>query len=277
MYGPDIVARTISKPTVRGTKSKKSWQYHGRSDVHSKVACWAVLFDLLDSCDIFADQASKGKVSFRVNHLMVGPINKTLDLVVCAVPKDRKPGSRRTFAELVRDYRIQLSASEKTVLKTLPVIEEELSSDVSEVLIALEAKACFTDLIGSMPRLHAEILATGYLAKLAAPSCITASYTLVNFADTFVSPGKKGIAKKHNQPHEAETVLSMIRKAIPTVQNEPKFGYDAIGASLIECQNDGSPVQIINSTPAPTHTDFINYGRMMTNLCGAYRKRFGNR
>lgn len=79
MYGPDIVARTINKPTVRGNKkrTKKAWQYHGRSDVHSKVACWAVLFDLLESCDVFHDQAAQGKVSFAVNHLMVGPINKT--------------------------------------------------------------------------------------------------------------------------------------------------------------------------------------------------------
>jgi hypothetical protein len=150
MHGPDIVARTINKATVRGTKTKKAWQYHGRSDVHSKVACWAVLLDLLHSCDVFRSQASHGKVSFAVNHLMVGPINKTLDLVVCAVQRGRQPKGRRTFAALGQHYGIQLSSSEQALLGSLPVLEEELSSDVSEVLVALEAKACFTDLVGSM-------------------------------------------------------------------------------------------------------------------------------
>lgn len=275
MYGPDIVARTISTPTVRG-KSKKAWQYHGRSDVHSKVACWAVLFDLLDSCDVFAAQAAVGKVSFAVNHLMVGPINKTLDLVVCAVPKGRKPRGRRTFAQLGQHYGIQLSPTEQALLTTLPILEEELSSDVSEVLIALEAKACFTDLVGSIPRLHAEILATGYLAKQAAPSCLSVSYTLVNGANSFVSPGE-GKVKKHNQPSDATNVLAMIAKAIPTAHNQPNFGYDAIGASLINCQNDGSTVNIVTAAPAPTHTDFIYYERMMRTLCGQYRNRFSNR
>jgi hypothetical protein len=276
MYGPDIVARTINKPTVRGTKSKREWQYHGRSDVHSKVACWAVLFDLLDSCDIFNTQATQGKISFAVNHLMVGPINKTLDLVICAVPKGRKPRGRRTFAQLGEHYGIQLSPDDQTALAGLPVIEEELSSDVSEVLIALEAKACFTDLVGSIPRLHAEILATGYLAKQAAPSCITVSYTLVNGASSFVSPGKQGNVKKHSES-EAKAVLDMIRKAIPTAHNQPAFGYDVIGASLIECRNDGSQVKILNTPPAPAHTDFIYYERMMTSLCGVYRSKFGHR
>ena len=214
MFGPDIVARTINKPTVRGNKTKKAWHDHGRSDVHSKVACWAVLFDLIESCDVFQAQAQQGKVSFAVNHLMVGPINKTLDLVVCAVPKDRKPSGRRTFAGLGQHYGIQLSSSEQALLAKLPVMEEELSSDVSEVLIALEAKACFTDLVGSIPRLHAEILATGYLAKQAASSCIAVSYTLVNAANSFVSPGKQGTIKKHNQPSDAKTVLSFPRNFV---------------------------------------------------------------
>jgi hypothetical protein len=275
MYGPDIVARTLSTPTVRG-ESGQAWQYHGRSDVHSKVACWAVLFDLLESCDIFADQAASGKVSFAVNHLMVGPINKTLDLVVCAVPRGRKPRGRRTFAALGQHYGVRLSPEEQAVLAAFPVVEEELSTDVSEVLIALEAKACFTDLVGSMPRLHAEILATGYLAKQAAPACISVSYTLVNGAESFVSPGR-GKPKKLNQPSDAANVMRMISKAIPTAHNQPAFGYDAIGASLIHCLNDGSPVTIVTTPPAPAHTDFIYYERMMTTLCGQYRNRFGNR
>ena len=276
MYGPDIVARTVSKPTRRG-KKRRAWQYHGRSDVHSKIACWAVLFDLLDSCDVFADHAAQGKVSFAVNHLLVGPISKKLDLVVCKIPKRRKASSRRTFAQVGAHFGIQLSADEREILNALPTMAEELSSDVSEVLVALEAKACFTDHVGAMPRLHAEILATGYLAKQAARRCITVSYTLVNGARTFVSPGKRGTVKQHNQPHDAEVVLGMLGRAIPRAHDQPRFGYDVIGASLIDCNNDGSPVLVINAPPAPQATDFIYYERMIHTLCSDYRSKFGRR
>lgn len=275
MFGPEIVARTLSRPTARGA-SPKEWQYHGRSDAHSKVACWAVLFDMLNSCDIFRTHAEERKISFAVNHLMVGPINKKLDLVVCAPNSNRLKASRRSFAELAAAFRIVLSRDEAAILAGMPQLEGELSHDVSEVLIALEAKACFTDLVKSIPRLHAEILATGYLAKQAAPSCLTVSYTLVNGATTFMSPGKAE-PSDHNQPSDARNVMEMIRKAIPRAAADRVFGYDAIGATLVECRNDGSRVAVAEGDPAPSTSDFINYGRMISSLCGAYRHRFGNR
>ena len=52
MRGPDILARTMSVATTRGS-SDRPWQYHSRSDNHSKVACWTVLFDLMRECDVF--------------------------------------------------------------------------------------------------------------------------------------------------------------------------------------------------------------------------------
>ena len=50
MKGPTILARSMSTATRRG-QDAVAWQYHSRSDSHSKVACWAVLFDLLCECD----------------------------------------------------------------------------------------------------------------------------------------------------------------------------------------------------------------------------------
>jgi hypothetical protein len=43
----DILVRTLSTPVPIGP-SKTPWQYHSRSDRHSKIACWGILFDLLD-------------------------------------------------------------------------------------------------------------------------------------------------------------------------------------------------------------------------------------
>ena len=106
---------------------------------------------------------------------MVGPINKTLDLVVTIVPPSRDSRSRRSSADLVDRYGIVLDDEERALLAALPRVDEDLSDDVSEVAVALEAKACMTEHLKSLPRLHAEILATGYLAKQAAPRCIAVS------------------------------------------------------------------------------------------------------
>lgn len=275
MLGPQILARTLSCATSRG-KSTRQWQYHSRSDNHSKAACWAILFDLLHECSIFREQAEKGKIGFAVNHVMIGKLNKTLDLVVCAIPPTRHGGVRRSFADLVNVYGIQLSDTERNILATFPPILEERSDDVSEVLIAVEAKACMTEHGKAIPRLFAEILATGYLAKQAAPRSITVSYTVVNAAEKFITPSGSAPTNVHNQPRDAQAVVDMLSSAIPTSSSFPSFGYDAVGVTVVSCHNDGSPVTLLDTPPAPGVNRFFHYDRMMRTLCAEFRSRFSS-
>lgn len=271
--GPAILVRTMSKATRRG-KDAAAWQYHSRSDNHSKVACWTVLLDLLSTCEPIRRRAERGELGFRINHVMVGPINKTLDLVVTLVSAARERGARATFAELVNRYGIELSDAERRRLASLPTVLEDLKDDVSEVAVALEAKACMTAHSASIPRLHAEILATGYLARTATPRCITVSYTLVNASTTFVSPGQSGQVSHHSQPQDAKHVVSMLGSAIPLARNVPGIGYDVVGVTVIECANDGSPVVHSSGDAAPKKGDHIHYERMLVSLCSEFRSRF---
>jgi hypothetical protein len=142
-----------------------------------------LLFDLLLECDAVRDAAVRGRVGFGINHVMVGAINKTLDLVLTIVPPTRVERPRRDFASMATALGVVFDAGDTAALAGLPTLYEDTRTDVSEVAVALEAKACMTDHVSSLPRLHAEILATGYLAKKAAPRCITVSYTLVNAAE----------------------------------------------------------------------------------------------
>lgn len=273
LMGPSILTRTMSAPTRRGSEGR-AWQYHSRSDTHSKVACWTVLFDLLMQCDIVRQQAQEGRLGFRINHVMVGPINKTLDLVVTVVPPSPAPGTRASFADLVDRYGIVLSEDERAALDRLPSVPEDRRDDVHEVAVALEAKACMTEHLKSIPRLHAEILATGYLARLAAPRCITVSYSLVNAAETFVSPGGKGKVNRHSQPEDARRVVQMLGTAIPLARQVREIGYDVVGCTVIECRNDGSPVIVSSGDAAPTTSEHHHYERMLRSLCAEYRSRF---
>ena len=276
MRGPDILARTMSVATTRGG-SDRPWQYHSRSDNHSKVACWTVLFDLMLECDVFREHVAAGRIGFGINFVMVGPINKTLDLVVTRIPATRKATPRIAFADLVEQYGIQLDADDRAMLDQLPAMAgESRKHDASEVAIALEAKACMTEHSKSLPRLHAEILATGYLARRAQPHCITASYSMVNASSTFVTPSGKGRVNRHTQPEDARRVVEMLGKAIPLKADSADVGYDVVGAIVVNCRNDGSPVTVLDAAPAPVkQKDHLHYERMISSLCGQYRARFG--
>lgn len=273
MLGPAILARTISVPTARG-KDTKAWQYHSRSDAHSKVACWTVLLDLLLECDALRNAASQGRIGFAINHVMVGPINKTLDLVLSRVPPNRQLAPRRTYADLASTYGIALTEEDQAALASLPPVDEDRNDDVSEVVLALEAKACMTEHIKSLPRLHAEILATGYLAKKAVPRCILASYSLVNAAPFFTTPSASGKINRHSQPGDAAKVVRMLSSAVPRAGDANSFGFDAIGVTVLECRNDGSPVTLLHGAPAPSVSDHVHYERMIRSLCSEYRARF---
>lgn len=176
------------------------------------------------------------------------------------------------------DYGVVMSDAERAVLDALPVIEEDRAEDVSEVAIALEAKACMTEHVKSLPRLHAEILATGYLAKKAKPNCITASYSLVNAAETFRSPGAKRSENVHSQPGDARRVIDMIATAIPRANETQQYGYDVVGVTSVVCRNDGSPVTLASGgRAAPRVDEHIHYAQMINDLCSAYRRRYGSR
>lgn len=276
MRGPAILARTMSTATQRGG-SAKAWQYHSRSDNHSKVACWTLLFDLLLECDALRRAADQGRIAFGINHVMAGQINKTLDLVVSIVPPERPSARRRTLQDVTESFGIALSADDIEKLRELPAIEEDRKSDVSEVAIALKAKACMTEHVKSLPRLHAEILATGYLARKASPRSITVSYSLINAATEFTTPSSGSPRRNvHKQPDDARRVAEMIRTAVPTVSDARDYGYDVVGITVVDCRNDGSAVRVVDDPNiAPARTDRTNYERMVRSICSEFRGRFG--
>jgi hypothetical protein len=275
MYGPDILARTMSVAKARGTTSR-AWQYHPRSDTHSKVACWTLLVDVMNECDVFREAARKGLLGFGINHVMAGPINKTLDLVVTrrAHPPARPSG--RDLGDVARELGIVLDERSRELLAGMPRFVADARGDVQEVAIALEAKACMTEHVKSLPRLHAEILATGYLAKRASPHSITVSYTLVNTAPFFVSPSGEGRKNAHAQPGAARAVIEMLDRAVPKLSETRDYGYDVIGVTTVDCRNDGTPVAVVSGDPFGVGSRHqLHYERMVRNLCSQFRARFG--
>jgi hypothetical protein len=84
MDGPEILTRSMTATKI-SDQFGNQWQYHPRSDRHSKVACWAAFYDLLNTSSLLRMHVADGKVIIGVNHTMQDfktRRKKELDLVI---------------------------------------------------------------------------------------------------------------------------------------------------------------------------------------------------
>ena len=156
MHGPSILVRTLTEPK-RVDRHNNHWQYHSRSDHHSKVACWGIVFDLLRHCPLLRRHVEIGSVNFGINHEMRDFRNdrkKNLDLVLCTPATGGSSKRELTLAKMVSEYDIELSIDEREALDRLPLLKQ---TPVGSVHLAVEAKACMTAHQRALPRLYDEL------------------------------------------------------------------------------------------------------------------------
>lgn len=281
MYCPDILVRTLSKAT-RKDRFGNEWQYHSRSDHHSKVACWGIVFDFLRNCPLLRSHVQAGKVMFGINHEMrdfVHDRKKNLDLVLCTPSGGKSPIGSGTLAAMAADYMIDLSPDEKRELSKLPTLQR---APVGGVLVALEAKACMTAHQRALPRLYDELNSSHLTVHGASDQAIAAGFVMVNVASTYLSPdlNKKNRQtdpewSSHAQPRDAQLAIDKV-KQLPRRARPDQTGYDALSIVVVECVNDGSPVTLLERPPAPPVGDIHAYASMIDRLGHIYATRFKN-
>lgn len=283
MHGTRLLARTLSTCTVLDKKLHNAWQYHSRSDHHSKVACWGILFDLLLTSRVLADHFRERRVAFGINHEMrdfrTGR-KKNLDLVICTPGTAKEAGrSQLDFRDLAKDWRIALDEEANRGLDALPPIRQEL---VGEVHVALEAKACMTAHRKARPRLYDELSSSHQTIHGSSANAIAAGFVMVNVADEFISPdrNKWSLAErpaaitKHKQPDDTLAVLEKIRE-IPRRASTQEAGFDALGVVVVNCRNDGkAPFKIVEASPAVDPGDVLHYDSMIRRAAKLYESRF---
>ena len=189
MHGPQILVDSMSVPSPRG-KSKDPWQYHPRSDNHSKVACWGVFFDLLRTSALLQHHVKAKKVIFGVNFTMSElphRAEKKLDLVISR-PSGKLPTRKpRMLAELAADWGVVLTPSQAAELGHLPLIIEGPVTG-SGVLVALEAKATMTAHTKALPRLYDELNSSQLTVHGASDQALAAGLVMINAGETFHQP-----------------------------------------------------------------------------------------
>lgn len=276
MYGPEILIRTLSSVTRRD-RSGNLWQYHSRSDHHSKVACWGVVFDLLATTPLLRRHVEAGVVCFGINHEMrdfVHDRKKNLDLVLCT---PRGITTNTTLSSIATDYGIELTDAEQAILKGLPKL---VRAPVGSVVMALEAKACMTAHQRALPRLYDELNSSHLTVHGASEQAIAVGFTMVNVASRYLSPdlNKKNRStdpewSQHRQPRDAQLAIDKI-KQLPRRAKVGDVGYDALSIVVIDMPNDGSPVSLVKTPPAPQAGDIYLYETMIARLSGIYATRF---
>jgi hypothetical protein len=236
-----------------------------------------VIFDLLLATPLLRRHVESGIVHFGINHEMrdfVHDRKKNLDLVLCT---PNGPPSRQTLVEIGSQYGVALSPEERERLDALPKLTR---APVGSVLLALEAKACMTAHQRALPRLYDELNSSHLTVHGSSDQAIAVGFTMINQARDYLSPDlnkKNRISdpewSHHNQPRDASLAVDKI-KQLPRRSKAGDVGYDALSIVVIEMQNDGSPVSLVKSPPAPQTGDIYDYDTMVARLSAIYATRF---
>jgi hypothetical protein len=278
--GPQILAHTLSRP---GTPDRHGniWQYHSRSDRHSKVACWSILFEMVQHSRLLRSHIEAGKVVFGVNQEMRDyrtNRTKNLDLVI-AVPADReRPRRTVTLADLAVRWSVRLTEKQQLTLSELPAFVE---GPTAMVLVALEAKACMTAHIKALPRLFDELNSSHATIHANGDGALAVGFAMANASPTFISPDLNkcdlsqypAVVSEHRQPLWVNRTVAKLEE-LPRRTSRGQDGFDAFGIVLVDMANDGSPVRIVTAPPAPNPSDVFHYDQMMHRLIHLYETSF---
>lgn len=241
------------------------------------MACWGILFDLLLTTPLLRRHVQSGVVCFGINHEIrdfTRDRTKDLDLVLCT-PAGQPSG--HTFAELARGYDMELSDHERSELDSLPLLQR---APVGSVIMALEAKACMTAHQRALPRFYDELNSSHLTVHGNSEQALAVGFAMVNMAESYLSPDlnkkNRDVAPEwsgHDQPRAGSFAIEKARQ-LPRRAHPGEMGYDAFAIVAIELSNEGSPVKLVTTPPAPQPGDIFYYDNMIARLSGLYATRF---
>ena len=279
VYGPEILTRFLATPSPPD-KYGNAWQYHPRSDRHSKVGCWGIAFDLLRTSALLRQHVTEGKVVLGVNHTMVDHStsrSKDLDLVI-ARPASGGKAPSESFRSLAHRYGIELLPDEIQALEDLP---EFPVAPVGAVLVALEAKAAMTAHVKALPRLYDELNSAHQAIHGASKQALAIAYVQINAATLYASPTQNLrnlsdfpiVLSRHKQPTSVERVMAKVRE-LPRRSSTRDTGFDGIGITVLSFENQGGPVELVKAAPSPLPGDQYEYAQMITRMANEYDGTF---
>jgi hypothetical protein len=228
------------------------YRYHSRSDAHSIALCKLVLEDLVGACRALRQRALADELVYGINarHTFPNGKKKTLDLAIGTIKSIR---------------------GETRFVNTI------FPGEIDRVLISCEAKTVMTEHGKSQPRVFDELGSSHEIVHQGDREAIAAGITVVNIAQTFVSPLRQKSAElhvsKHRQPQAAERMVNHLR-GLSIRDRVDRAGFDAYATIVVDCDNQG-PASLWSDPPAPQPGDRDHYQQFLSRLASAFSKRFG--
>lgn len=253
MSAPEELVSWFTKHEHKDKKYGWVYHYHSRSDAHSIALCTLILEDLLSACPSLNADALADRVVYGINakHTFPNGKTKTLDLAIGTTKEVRE---ETRFARTI------------------------YPGEIDRVLIACEAKTVMTEHGKSQPRVFDELGSSHEIVHQGDREAIAAGITVVNIAETFVSPlrqkSRKLHVSLHKQPHAAERMVDHLR-GLPIRDSVDGTGFDAYATIVIDCDNQG-PTTLWTELPAPQLGDRDHYETFISRLSDAYASRFGS-
>lgn len=227
------------------------YRYHSRSDAHSVALCRFILEDLLATCQALRDEALANRVVYGINakHTFPNGKRKTLDL---AIGTAKAVNDSNRFAGAI------------------------CTGEIDRVLISCEAKTVMTEHSKSQPRVFDELGSSHEIVHQGDRKAIAAGITVVNIAETFVSPLRQKSPElhvsKHKQPQAAERMVNHLR-GLPIRDTTSMTGFDAYATIVVDCDNQG-PAKLWTRPPAPQRGESDHYDTFVARIAKTYAIRF---
>ncbi len=241
MRGSHILARSLGDATSAATIDP---------DRRAKVACWAVLYDMLSCGDALFRDAAAGELRLRLDEHFVGPVPDTIDLAITRAALDSMPSThQRTFATLAQEWEIALDADDAALLARLPPIAiEPPASRPAEIVVALTSADCVASRV-DLAHLHARTLARGWLLKRHARYCVSASCATIVDDDESAT----------------ELIINALGDLVPHGAEARRTGHDAVAATIIGTRSATWQRRL--------QSGYLHHRQAVSRLFGAYRSR----
>lgn len=202
---------------------------------------------------------------------------KKLDLVV-ARPAGPIDEMSKTFSGLADSYGIHLGEPQRELLDSFPEIA---IANVGAVLVALEAKASMTAHQKALPRLYDELNSSHQIVHGASNQALAIGYVQINAANRFASSvtnrfswsERPVVLNEHKQPKAVFDVLGKVAE-LPRRTGTTGNGFDGIGVTVLDFENHGGPVHLVNASPAPQEGEPFHYNSMIVRMANEYDSRF---
>lgn len=253
MAAPERFAQWMSNHCHVDRRFGHVYRYHSRSNAHSTAPCEEILKDLLQVCPVLRSQAQRGEIAFGINAKFTWPSTgktKTLDLA--------------------------LGPPAGPIRKTI-VVGEIAKSKLADVFLSCEVKSVMTEHSKSKPRVYDELSSSHEIIHQGRANAIAAGITVVNIAETFVSPLRQNSPEslhvsEHDQPDDAADVIQHLR-GLHIREAVGQVGFDAYCTIVVDCDNQGD-VRLWTDPPAPQPGDKDHYETFLNRISRFYSERF---